>query len=121
VISEVGTSADPYTGTYEIEVQMTKRPKTLVSGFIAKVEIYPQALDGQIVIPVEALVDGTGLTGYVMVLRKGNPERRKIRIQAVTDQGIVVREGLSPGEELITEGAQYITAGSRIQVNGSDQ
>jgi RND family efflux transporter MFP subunit len=121
VISEVGTSADPYTGTYEIEVQMTKRPKALVSGFIAKVEIYPQALGRQIVIPVEALVDGTGLTGYVMVLREGNPERRKIRIQAVTDQGIVVREGLSPGEELITEGAQYITAGSRIQVNGSGQ
>ncbi len=121
MVSEIGTSADPYTGTYEIEVQMDKRPETLVSGFIAKVEIYPQALDRQVVIPVEALVDGTGLTGYVMVLREGNPERRKIGIQAVTDQGIVVREGLSPGEELITEGVQYITAGSRIQVNGSGQ
>jgi multidrug efflux pump subunit AcrA (membrane-fusion protein) len=62
-----------------------------------------------------------GLTGYVMVLRDGLPERRKIRIRAVTDQGIVVSEGLTPGEELITEGAQYIRRGSRIQVNGSDQ
>jgi len=121
VISEIGTAADPYTGTYEIEVRMKERPATLVSGFVAKVEIYPATRDRQIVIPVEALIDGTGLTGYVMVLRDRQPDRRKISIRAITDQGIVVREGLLPGEELIIEGAQYIKKGSRIKVNDPDQ
>jgi RND family efflux transporter MFP subunit len=120
VISEIGTSADPYTGTYEVEVQMTRRPESLVSGFVAKVDIYPAALEKLVVIPVESLIDGTGLTGYVLVLKDQQPERRKILIRAVTDQGIVVREGLSPGEELIVEGAEYIKPGSRIQVNASD-
>ena len=120
VISEIGTSADPYTGTYEVELQMTRRPETLVSGFIAKVDIYPAALEKHVVIPVESLVDGTGLTGYVLVMKDQQPERRKILIRAVTDQGIVVREGLSPGEELIVEGAEYIKPGSKIQVNASD-
>jgi RND family efflux transporter MFP subunit len=120
-ISELGTAADPYTGTYEVEVQMTSRPETLVSGFIAKVDIYPEAMEKHVVIPVESLIDGTGLTGYVMVLAGGQPERRKIQIHAVTDHGIVVREGLSPGEELITEGAQYIKSGSRIEINAKDQ
>ncbi len=120
VISEIGTSADPYTGTYEVEVRMTRRPEKLVSGFIAKVDIYPAALEKHVVIPVESLIDGTGLTGYVLVLKDQQPERRKIQIRAVTDQGIVVGEGLSPGEELIVEGAEYIKPGSRIQVNASD-
>jgi len=120
VISEIGTSADPYTGTYEVEVQMTRRPETLVSGFIAKVDIFPAALEKHVVIPVESLIDGTGLTGYVLVLKDQQPERRKILIRAVTDQGIVVGEGLSPGEELIVEGAEYIKPGSKIQVKASD-
>jgi RND family efflux transporter MFP subunit len=120
VISEIGTAADPYTGTYEIEVRMRERPANLVSGFVAKVEIYPATRDRQIVIPVEALIDGAGLTGYVMVMLDGQPDRRKISIKAITDQGIVVREGLLPGEELIIEGAQYIKKGSRIKVNDTD-
>jgi len=121
VISEIGTAADPYTGTYEIEVRMRERPATLVSGFVAKVEIYPATRERQIVIPVEALIDGTGLTGYVMVLRDRQPDRRKINLRGITDQGIVVREGLLPGEELIIEGAQYIRKGSRIKVKDPDQ
>ncbi len=121
VISEIGTSADPYTGTYEVEIQLTRRPGILVSGFIAKVDIYPAALEKRVVIPVESLIDGEGLTGYVMLLVDGQPERRKIQIHAVTDYGIVVQEGLSPGDEIIIEGAQYIKKGSRIKVNAPNQ
>ena len=121
VISEIGTMADPYTGTYEIEVRLTRRPGKLVSGFIAKVDIYPADRARKVVIPVESLLDGTGLTGYVMVLADGRPERRKINIQTVTDYGIVVQQGLSPGDELITEGVQYIRPGSRIKVNVADE
>lgn len=56
-----------------------------------------------------------------MVLVDQQPQRRKIQIHAVNDHGIVVQEGLSPGDELIIEGAQYIKTGSRIKVNASDQ
>jgi len=120
-ISEIGTSADPYTGTYEVEIQINRRPEKLVSGFIAKVDIYPAALEKHLVIPVEALIDGAGRTGYVMVLVDQQPERRKIKILTVNDYGIVVQEGLYPGDELIIEGAQYIRTGSRIKVNASGQ
>jgi len=119
IVSEIGTSADPYTGTYEVEVKMTRRPEKLVSGLIAKVDIYPTALENQMVIPVESLIDGTGKTGYVMVLVDQQPERRKIKIHTVNDHGIVVQEGLSPGDELIVEGAQYIKTGTRIKMNAS--
>jgi multidrug efflux system membrane fusion protein len=120
-ISEIGTAADPYTGTFEIEIRMDKAPGMLVSGLIAKVDIYPAYREKHVVIPVEALVDGTGKTGYVMVLVDGQPERRKIQIRAFTDHGIVVQQGLSPGDELITEGAQYLRSGSKIRVNVSDE
>ena len=121
LISEIGTSADPYTGTYEVEIQISRRPEKLVSGFIAKVDIFPESLEKYVVIPVESLIDGAGMTGYVMVLVDQQPQRRKIQIHAVNDHGIVVQEGLSPGDELIIEGAQYIKTGSRIKVNASDQ
>lgn len=119
-ISEIGTSADPYTGTYEVEIQISRRPEKLVSGFIAKVDIFPASQDKHLVIPVESLIDGVGLTGYVMLLVDQQPQRRKIKINAFSDHGIVVQDGLSPGEELIIEGAQYLKTDSRIKVNASD-
>lgn len=120
-ISEIGTSADPYTGTYEVEIQLGRRPEKLVSGFIAKADIFPAALEKYVVIPVASLIDGSGITGYVMVLVDQQPERRKIKILTVNDYGVVVQEGLYPGDELIVEGAQYIKAGSRIKVEASGQ
>ncbi len=40
-ISETGNMADPYTGTYEVEIILKEPPESLVSGFIVKVTIYP--------------------------------------------------------------------------------
>src|SRR4030042_5665960 len=40
-ISETGNSADPYTGTYEVEIMMKEQPESLVSGFFVEVSIYP--------------------------------------------------------------------------------
>lgn len=115
-LSEIGTGADPYTGTYEIEIQLLHKPEKPVSGFIARIDIFPSDAQEKIIIPYESLVDGVGLTGYVYVLHEGVPRRTKIRIESFSDSGIVVSSGLVGGEEIIVEGAQYLRKGSRIEV-----
>ncbi len=116
LVSELGTFADPYTGTYEVEVQLLRKPAKLISGFFARINIYPAGEGEKIIIPYEALVDGSGLTGYVYVISKGKHERRRIAIESFSDYGINVKDGLSAGDEIVIEGAQYLRADSPIEI-----
>jgi RND family efflux transporter MFP subunit len=118
LISEIGSAADPYTGTYEVEIRLTEKPEKLVSGLIARMELFPAGRTEQIVIAYEALVEGSGLTGYVYIVRDGMPWRTRIRIESFSDRGIVVKSGLDPGDEIVVEGAQYLREGSRIKIIG---
>jgi multidrug efflux system membrane fusion protein len=120
LVSEIGTAADPYTGTYEVEIRLLAQPEKPVSGLIARINIFPADRVDRIIIPYEALVEGTGLTGYVYLIRDGKPERRKIRIESFSDRGIAIHSGLTEGEEIIVEGTQYINANSRIEIIGQD-
>lgn len=121
LVSEIGTAADPYTGTYEIEIQMLSKPVKPVSGFIARVELYPRDEEDKILIPFESMIDGAGLSGYVYVVEDGKPHRRKIGIESFSDRGIIVGSGLKEGETIVIEGAQYLREESRIRIIDTDQ
>lgn len=120
LISEIGTVADPYTGTYEVEIQLLRNPEKLVSGFIARLDIYPGDRKERVLVPYEALIEGTGSTGYVYVVENGIHTRRKISIGSFLDEGILVKSGLSGGEEIIIQGVPYLREGSEIEATGSN-
>jgi multidrug efflux system membrane fusion protein len=51
-------------------------------------------------------------------LNDGNIARRQfVKTGDLTDSGIVVSEGLSAGDKIITEGFQKISEGTKIVVN----
>jgi RND family efflux transporter MFP subunit len=116
LITEIGTAADPYTGTYEVEIRMLKKPDKPISGFIARIEIFPSGTGKRIIVPYEAMVDGSGMTGYVYVVDDGKHFRRRISIESFSDKGIIIKDGLSEGEEIIVEGSQYLRSGTPIQI-----
>ncbi|MFC2081538.1 efflux RND transporter periplasmic adaptor subunit, partial [Bacteroidota bacterium] len=121
LVSEIGTSADPYTGTFEIEIQLVRKPEKLVSGFIARIEVYPSDGKEKIIIPFESVMDGTGLSGYVYVLEDGKPRRQNIQIETFTDDGVVIKNGIQAGDKIVVEGAQYLREGSRIEIIETDK
>jgi len=108
-ISETGNMADPYTGTYEVEIILKEPPESLVSGFIVKVSIYPaRTARKMILIPAGAVQEGNGLSGNVWIIRDEKPVRQAVEIHSITDQGIIVSSGLVEGDEVITEGGEYV-------------
>ena len=115
-ISETGNAADPYTGTYEVEVMLDEQPEQLVSGFIAKVDIYPSVTEQRVVIPVEALIDASGMEGSVFVVENNRAIKRPVTILDIRDDGIVISSGLTGGEKIITEGADYLKDNTEVEV-----
>jgi multidrug efflux system membrane fusion protein len=114
--SETGNSADPYTGTYEVEIMMKEQPESLVSGFIVKVNIYPSRTTRRmILIPAGAMQEGAGLSGNIWVIRDEKPVKQSVEIYTITDQGIIVSSGLIEGDEVIVDGGEYIREGVNIE------
>ena len=115
-VSEIGNSADPYTGTYEVELLMTGQPEKLVSGFIAKADIYPSVTEKRIIIPLEALIEGNGLEGTAYIIENNVAVKKMITILAIRDDGIVVSGGLNKGDEIVIEGGDYLRDNTEVQV-----
>lgn len=115
-ISETGKFADPYTGTYEVELIIHKSDLMLASGFIGKANIYPSKQYEFKLVPVEALVKGTENTGYVYKIENGKPRKRQIEIQKIGNRNILVKKGVNAKDTVVIDGANYIDNESKIKI-----
>jgi RND family efflux transporter MFP subunit len=114
-VSELASFADPVSGTYEVEIILPDGHPQFRTGFISRAEILPAGTLMDVVVPVEALQDASDRNADVFVYSEGIARKRKIRIGRIIDNRVVVREGLLPGEEVITAGAPYLSDGAEVE------
>jgi RND family efflux transporter MFP subunit len=113
-IIELGGVADPVTGTYEAELLLRQTLPEFRTGFISRVEIYPAKLSRSLVVPIEALLDASDNSAHLFTLGKGVAVRKRVRIGTILGEQVVVLDGVSEGELVITDGAKYLTSGEKV-------
>lgn len=118
IVSEIGKAADPFTGTYEVELTIIPdRNRKLISGFIAKVDIYPSCLKQKYLsVPVDALTDYNEINGYVYVVEDNIAVRKKIEFTKILGDEVLISSGLKPGSKIITDGLNYISDSTKIEI-----
>jgi membrane fusion protein, multidrug efflux system len=117
MVSQISESANPLTGTYEVELELRPNGYKLASGFVANVEIHPSKRQSFFVIPVEALVQAEGHTGYVYVVNDSMIARRvKVEVSAVYGSDVSISRGLEKVTGVVTEGAPYLSEGDRVEI-----
>jgi len=113
-------ASDAATGTYDVELAVEPASAPFVQGLVAKVELAPSAARTlELTVPVEALLEADGAHATVFVLDGSNTThatRRRIEIGELAGDRAKVRAGLAPGEQVITEGASWITDGESVTV-----
>jgi RND family efflux transporter MFP subunit len=57
MVTEVGSIADPYTGSYELELAIYKPHPQFRTGFFSQARIFPSSTETSLVVPLEALLD----------------------------------------------------------------
>ncbi|MEN8227775.1 MAG: efflux RND transporter periplasmic adaptor subunit [Bacteroidota bacterium] len=120
-VSELGTIADPVTGTYEVELMMLQSLPQFRTGFFSRVQIYPTEISRSLVVPVEALLDASDKRAAVFIYVQGKALRKRVITGSILQDKIEVLEGLEEGELVITDGAQYVTKDAKVvPVNLSD-
>ncbi|HRI20633.1 MAG TPA: efflux RND transporter periplasmic adaptor subunit [Panacibacter sp.] len=119
IITKVSEAADAASGTYEIEVKVLPDGKKFASGLFANIKISSSATQQVSMIPVEALAEGDGKTGYVYLLNadKKTVKKQAVQIAFIDKDKIAIRSGLENVSEVITDGVSYLTENSKVKVD----
>ena len=108
--------ANPYTGLFELTLELASGTKQFVAGFIGKAEIRSGQTDQYLSIPVEALLEAQGDEGQVHVYENEKAVRRNIQILRIEKDRILVIDGISAQDWVITEGTSFARSNSIIEV-----
>ena len=88
--------------------------RDLRPGGFASVEIRSGSITAPLLPESAVLTDDAGQ--YVMIIGPNNTvQRRSVRIATVTDNGVVVAEGLSGNERVVESAGQFLNPGERVR------
>ncbi|MFH1760691.1 MAG: efflux RND transporter periplasmic adaptor subunit [bacterium] len=114
-VTEIGEAADPYTGTFEVELAINDTAGALKSGFICSIDIYPKKQAGLSFIPAAALAEANGNQGTVYSIDTNNMVFPiNIRIAGIRNSFLAVSEGLEEVSKVIAEGSSQVSQGIKV-------
>lgn len=118
-ISYVGASVDAVNRTVPIEVVMENPGGVIKPRMVADVRVTRSRLTDVVVVPQQVVLrTEDGYEVFVVVEEDGLLTARSRAVTPGPSQGnrVVIREGLAPGDRLITLGQRLVDDGSRVRV-----
>lgn len=114
-ISNKGLLANPMGHTYQVEASITDADGvSLLPGQVAKVHLQSTAHEGLIVPSWCVQTMASGLA--VWVIRDGHAYRSYIKAAGYVKNGVLVAEGLSADDWVVTDGYQKLYNGAEVQI-----
>lgn len=121
-LKEVSTIADRETQTYGVTFTLPA-PKDLnvLPGMTAIVHIKLQSIKGEeketFIIPISSVFSDKKGTSYVWVIQPSTHtlQKQEVRIGKLVGDGVVVTEGLSPGQNIVAAGAEFVQEGMKVK------
>ncbi len=118
-VTEIAGTADPATGTFEIEVSLSKSGLALKNGFVGRVKIFPSSQKPYYKIPYSALVEGTDNKAviYLPIFKDSTAKRMEVKVAHIDDEFFAVNaaRGKLPSK-VISEGAHYLDDKSKFYI-----
>lgn len=115
-VSEIAEAADPYTGTYEVELRLQSTNPRFISGLIGKASIIPALKKEYRALPVKVLHDAEGMIGFVYLVSDSSYEKRQVEIVKITDSLIYFNGAIDTTDQIIAEGAEYLTPETTLEI-----
>ncbi|HAS6177523.1 TPA: efflux RND transporter periplasmic adaptor subunit [Vibrio vulnificus] len=112
----LGNRIDTKTGTIALRAVVANPDHQLLPGQHIKVNLREKQAKSVVVVPRRAVQ--TDLEGhFVMVMTQGEvAERRNVSLGAQVEQGVVICEGLTQDDVVITQGLQRVRNGMQVRV-----
>lgn len=117
-VAEIAEAADPYTGTFQVKLQVMPGSIRFANGLIAKVNITPAQKDEVYLVPVEAILDANEQDArvYSIAADGKTPVSHQVKIAYLLEKQVAVYGGLDGVERVVTDGAAYITKDAQVKL-----
>jgi multidrug efflux system membrane fusion protein len=113
-LSNMDNQVDPATGTVKIRAQFDNSDTRLFPGQFVNVKILVDTLRDQVAVPVAAIQHGAS-GDFVFVVRGDKTvAMRNVALGALDGDLIAVMRGLSPGDNVVIDGADRLNDGSHV-------
>ncbi|WP_431215707.1 efflux RND transporter periplasmic adaptor subunit [Puia sp. P3] len=108
-------SVDPTTGTLRARITFPNPKNELRAGLTTNIRVRHEAGDSSMLIPYKAVVEQLG-EYFVYLADNGRAFQKKVTLGTKINDKIVVRGGIKPGDEVVTDGVQKLRDSIAIQV-----
>ncbi|MGN8114225.1 efflux RND transporter periplasmic adaptor subunit [Labrys sp. 22185] len=113
-INFVDVTVDRLTDTVVIRADIPNPSGTLIDGQLVKVELQTGKPQERVLVPQIALIaDQAGI--YVFVVEDGKAVVKRIKTAGESGASAIIADGLSGGEQVVTEGFQSLRAGTPVR------
>jgi len=103
----IDRSVDPLTGTIRIRTEFPNPQNVLRTGLTCDLRVQTRTSTGTLLIPYKAVIEQMG-EYFVFVVRGQKVSQQRVILGRSIKDMIVVNEGLTPGEQIVTEGVQKL-------------
>ena len=122
IVTEVGVASTGYVSTYPVIVKVSSSSDKIKPGMAAEVSFTIETTDSEEHIYVPSSAVGEDNEGrFVFTLEPleegyGVAKRKKVTIGELTSDGMIILEGLTEGDLIVTAGVSRITDGQKVKL-----
>ncbi|MDE6547974.1 MAG: efflux RND transporter periplasmic adaptor subunit [Muribaculaceae bacterium] len=125
VIGKIGNKsvvADPLTRSYTVKFDIDNVNGKILPGMIGDVIVKGLQNDSssvktsEITLPSQAVLLSSDNHQFVWTVKNGKAQRKEVVADELSDNGVIVRSGLVPGDSIIVAGMQKVSTGTEVTV-----
>ncbi len=116
VLTFINNTVDTATGTFQCKATFDNQHKRLWPGLFVNVVIKLASEPNAVLVPSQAVQ--TSQEGQIVFVVKPDMtvEVRPVEVGRAIDHEIIVKKGLKPGEQVVTDGQLRLVAGAKVQI-----
>ena len=118
-VTTTDNAIDLNTGTLKLKALLDNRDGVLFPNQFANIRLQLDTLKDQLAVPVTAVQRGSVGTFVVVVQPDGSAQIRTVELGAVDGDWQAVKGTLQAGERVVTDGADRLRDGSRVEVRNT--
>lgn len=105
---------DPKTGTFGVRAELANPNQILLPGQFTRVKLLLDVIENATVVPRKALIIEKGGAHVFVIMPDSVAEKRFVEIGTEQNNSVVIIRGLSPNENIVTEGFQKLSQGQKV-------
>jgi HlyD family secretion protein len=112
----INPGVDPQRGTVEVKLRVPQPPEYLRQDMTVSVDIEIERRARALTLPIDAIRDVTGQSPWVLVVKNGRAEVRRVQLGLRGDALVEVTEGLAEGDHVVPAANTSVKAGQPLRV-----